>query len=310
MGLMRKALLWASTDPFLARRLPRMGFVRRAARRFMPGEEPEDALRESARLNREGAGTILTLLGENVGDDSEASAVADHYVTLLDRIEERELDTEVSIKPTQLGLDLGPEVARRNLTRIVERSARSGRMVWVDMESSPYVDRTLALFRAVRETHDNVGLCLQSYLRRTDDDLEALLPLRPAIRLVKGAYMEPPEVAYPDKREVDAAFLRLTGRLLHAASEGRVGRVAIGTHDPRMIGEARTRAHELTLAPEAWEVEMLFGIGLSDQDRLLRGDTRLRVLISYGSHWFPWYMRRLAERPANVWFVVRKMVGG
>lgn len=307
--MMRKALLWASRNPWLADRLPRYGFVRRAVRRFMPGETLDDALRAAREMEGEGAaGSLLTLLGENVETTEEAEAVRDHYLEVLDRGREAGLDLEVSVKLTQLGLDRSPDAARENVLKVVERAAAVGSMVWIDMEDSSYVDRTLKIFRAARERHDSVGICLQAYLRRTDDDLEALLPLKPAIRVVKGAYLEPPEVAYPEKREVDGAFLRITTRLLRAAAAGEVGRVAVGTHDPRMIREAQSRAHELGLGPAVWEIEMLYGIGTAEQRRLMHGRSPLRVLISYGDAWFPWYMRRLAERPANVWFVLKSLV--
>ena len=306
--MLRNALLWASKNPFLAQRLPTYGFVRRATRRFMPGETLEDALREARRLKGDGAPTTFTLLGENVTTPREADAVAEHYLEVLEAVRAHGLDTEVSVKPTQLGLDLGTDLARRRLERIV-RACNPGALVWVDMESSAYVDATLALFRSVREDHENVGLCLQAYLQRTQKDLEGLLPLRPAIRLVKGAYKEPPEVAFPRKADVDQNFIRLAGTMLKARAAGGAGRPVIGTHDPRMIGEANRMAHELGLPKDAYEIAMLYGIQTAEQERLVRTGHTLRVLVAYGSHWFPWYMRRLAERPANVWFVMKQLVG-
>ena len=306
--MLRTALLWASKNPFLANRLPTYGFVRRATSRFMPGETLDDALREAARLKEQGAPTTFTLLGENVTTPAEADAVADHYLAVLEAVRARGLDTEVSVKPTQLGLDLGPTEARRRLERIV-RACDPGSLVWVDIESSAYVDPTLELFRGVREDHENVGLCLQAYLYRTEKDLESLLPLRPAIRLVKGAYKEPPGIAFPKKSDVDRNFVRLAGTMLRARREGRGGRPVMGTHDPRMIAEAGRLAHELGLAKDAWEVAMLYGIKTAEQERLVRTGHSVRVLVAYGTHWFPWYMRRLAERPANVWFVVKQLVG-
>jgi len=305
--MLRNALLWASTNPFLAERLPRYGFVRRATRRFMPGETLEEALREADRLKAEGIPTTFTLLGENVTAPEEADLVVAHYLEVLEAVKAHGVDTEVSVKLTQLGMDLGVNGTRQRLERIV-RAADPGELVWVDMESSDYVDRTLEVFRAVREDHQNVGLCLQSYLRRTPQDLEDLLPLHPAIRLVKGAYKEPPTVAFPRKAEVDQSFIRLTGQLLRARREGRAGRPVIGTHDGRMINEANRMAHELGVDKDAYEIAMLYGIRTAEQERLVRTGHSVRVLISYGSHWFPWYVRRLAERPANVWFVVKQIV--
>ncbi|MGD8320487.1 MAG: proline dehydrogenase family protein [Gemmatimonadota bacterium] len=306
--MLRNALLWASTNPFLAQRLPRYRFVRKATRRFLPGETLDDALGAARLLGERSIATTFTILGENVATASDADAVVDEYLRVLETVRDRGLDAEVSVKLTQLGMDLGVEVARQRLERIV-RACDPGSLVFVDMESTDYVDATLDVFRAVREDHQNVGICLQSYLRRTEEDLASLLPLHPAIRLVKGAYKEPPSLAFPKKSEVDQSFIRLTSQLLRARKEGRAGRPVIGTHDPRMIGEANRMAHELGLPKDAYEIAMLYGIQTAEQERLVRSGYLVRVLVSFGSAWFPWYMRRLAERPANVWFVMKQMVG-
>lgn len=303
--MLRTALLWASTNPFLAERLPRYGFVRRAVRRFMPGEEPDDALREGARLGAEGVPTLVTCLGENVDSDEAATRVTDGYVAVAESIRAAGLDMELSIKLTHMGLDQGVGLAARNLQRL---AAATDGVVWVDMESSAYVDRTLDVWREARALHDNVGICLQAYLYRTERDFEELLPEQPHVRLVKGAYQEPPTIAMPKKSEVDEAYRRLAVRMIRERKAGRMGRPAIATHDGRLIAEAQRAAFETELAPDRWEVAMLYGIGEAEQQRLVRGGTPLRVLVSYGTHWFPWYMRRLAERPANVGFVLRQMV--
>lgn len=306
--MLRTALLWASRSPFLGQRLPRYRFVRRATRRFMPGEALSDALAAAASLKDRGIATTLTHLGENVDDDEEADRVLEHYVGVLGEVAAQGLDTEISVKLTQLGLDQDETATYHRLERLV-RACDPGALVWVDMEASEYVDVTLDIFRAVREDHQNVGICLQAYLRRTPADLEALLPLHPAIRLVKGAYREPPEVAFPRKAEVDQSFVALTGRLLRARRNGAAGRPVLGTHDERMLAEANRLAHELELDPGAYEFAMLYGIRTGEQERLARRGYTVRVLISYGESWFPWYMRRLAERPANVWFVARQIFG-
>jgi proline dehydrogenase len=282
--------------------------VRKATRRFLPGETLDDALGAARLLGERSIATTFTILGENVATASDADAVVDEYLRVLETVRDRGLDAEVSVKLTQLGMDLGVEVARQRLERIV-RACDPGSLVFVDMESTDYVDATLDVFRAVREDHQNVGICLQSYLRRTEEDLASLLPLHPAIRLVKGAYKEPPSLAFPKKSEVDQSFIRLTSQLLRARKEGRAGRPVIGTHDPRMIGEANRMAHELGLPKDAYEIAMLYGIQTAEQERLVRSGYLVRVLVSFGSAWFPWYMRRLAERPANVWFVMKQMVG-
>jgi proline dehydrogenase len=304
--MLRNALLWASTNPTLAQKLPRFRFVQKATRRFMPGEELTDALRECERLGERGITSTTTLLGENLRTLDEADGVVEHYLGALKEIASRGLGTVISVKPTQLGLDFGVEEARARLARLAEATESR---VWVDMESSEYVDRTLDIFRSVKTSHGNVGLCLQSYLRRTADDLQSLLPLDPDVRLVKGAYNEPASVAFPAKSDVDRSFVTLTQTLLRARLNGGTAKPVIGTHDPKMIGEANRIAFELGLDKDGYEFSMLFGIQRDEQDRLARQGYGMRVLVSYGSAWFPWYMRRLAERPANLWFVARQMLG-
>ncbi|MDA0328786.1 MAG: proline dehydrogenase family protein [Gemmatimonadetes bacterium] len=304
--MLRNTLLWASTNPLLAEKLPRYRFVKKATKRFMPGEELGDALVEAGALGQLGIATTTTLLGENLRSLDEADGVVSHYRGALKEIEARGLDTEISVKPTQLGLDFGLEEARSRLTQLASSTST---LVWVDMEGSGYVDRTLDLFRGVKRDHPNVGLCLQSYLFRTADDLESLLPLDPAIRLVKGAYNESEGVAFPKKADVDRNFVKLTQTLLRARLNGGEGRPVLGTHDPKVIGETNRIAYELGLAKDRYEFAMLFGIQRAEQERLARTGHTVRVLVSYGAAWFPWYMRRLAERPANLWFVAKQLVG-
>jgi len=316
--MMRTVFLWASENEWARRRLARLGFVRRAVSRFMPGEDLEDALTATAELNRAGLGTVLTLLGENVTKREDTAAVVGHYLAVIEAIHARTLDAEVSVKLTHLGLDLDASLAEANLVRIATRAAELGQDVAVDMEGSAYTQRTVDLYRQVRAAHANVGLCLQVYLRRTAADLESLAPLRPMIRLVKGAYAETPAIAFADKAEVDAEFRSLAQRLLRAAvpaagSADRAAhpadspRVVFGTHDRRLIDELARWASTEGIPPAAYEFHLLYGIGRDEQRRLRAAGHRVRVLISYGGAWFPWYMRRLAERPANVWFVVRSL---
>ncbi len=306
---MRSALLRISENRWCREALPRYGFVKRAVRRFMPGETLSDALAAAADLaNGPGIPALLTFLGENVADEAEARAVADHYALAATAVAAQGLNAELSVKPTHLGLDLGVDVAERNVRRVAEQAAGRDNWVWLDMEYSRYVDPTLDLYRRVRADWDNVGICLQSYLRRTPADLEALLPMGPAVRLVKGAYAEPPDVAYPRKAEVDQAFFDLATRML-AFDARRAGiRPGFATHDSALIRriEEWTRSHGV--GAEAYEYQMLYGISVNEQRRLARERRGIRVLISYGEHWFPWYVRRLAERPANVGFVLRSML--
>ena len=304
--MLRDALLWASTNPTLAQKLPRYRFVQKATKRFMPGEDRQDALNECATLGARGISSTITLLGENLTSLDEADAVVAHYLDSLRAIEEQGLRTVISIKPTQLGLDFGVDEATRRLTQLC---AATPTTVWIDMEGSAYVDQTLDIFRTVKRERSNVGLCIQAYLRRTAADLESLLPLDPDIRIVKGAYNEPESIAFPDKRDVDRSFVALAESLLRARRDGGSGTAVLATHDPRMISETNRLANELGVDREAYEFSMLFGIQRNEQDRLARAGYRMRVLVSYGSAWFPWYMRRLAERPANLWFVAKQMIG-
>ncbi len=301
---MKRALLWASTNRFMSERFPRYRFVRRAVRRFMPGEEMGDALREAAILLDAGIPTLVTELGENVDTAEAARVVVDEYLLLAGRVTARGLDTELSVKLTHLGLDQGVDVT---VDHVVEIAEAAPGIVWIDMESSAYVDATLEVFREARARAPNVGICLQAYLHRTEADYADLLPLSPAIRLVKGAYMEPPEVAMAEKREVDAAYARLASRMLQDRRHGRVDRPCLATHDARLIADARRVAGELGLDDGTWEVAMLYGIATGEQRRLADAGVTVRVLVSYGTHWWPWYVRRLAERPANLGFVVRQM---
>jgi proline dehydrogenase len=304
--MLRQALLWASTNPLLAERLPRFGFVRRATRRFMPGEHLDEAVEAAAELGKASIATTLTQLGENLRSEPEADAVLEHYRGLLSAIAAKGVDAEISVKPTQLGLDFGAASTR---DRIAALARATNSTLWIDMESSKYVDATLEIFRSLRTEHANVGVCLQAYLHRTAADLDALLPLDPSIRIVKGAYQEPPTVAIAKKGEVDRSFVQIASRLLRARAQGGKGRPVIATHDPRMIAEAGRLAVELGLAKGTYEYALLFGIARPEQQRLARNGHRVRVLISYGEAWFPWYMRRLAERPANLWFVAKQIVG-
>jgi proline dehydrogenase len=306
---MRRVLLAGSTNAWLRDRATRTAFVRRAVSRFMPGESVEDALRAAAELKPQGITTILTKLGENLTGVDEAEEVTRHYLDVIDRIAAAGLDAQISVKPTQLGLDLDRALCERNLDRLLERAGERNNFVWIDMESSPYVDPTLALYRRARAQTARVGIALQAYLYRTAHDVESLVPLGAAIRIVKGAYLEPPDVAFPRKADVDANYFTLCTRLL--APDARVpgALLHIATHDVPLADRLAAHIAERHVPLSAYEFAMLYGIQRGQQQRLAREGRRLRVLISYGEYWFPWYMRRLAERPANIWFVLRTVFG-
>lgn len=307
MGVMRNILLWGSRSQYLREVLPRYRFMQRAVSRFMPGEHLDSAIDAAKMLHAKGIATVLTSLGENITNESEARGVARHYLEVLDRVSTENLDCHVSVKPTQLGLDLGPELCYANLSSIVEPAVGMKNFVWIDMESSPYADATLDLYHRVRTQYPNVGICLQSYLHRTGNDLERLLPLSPAIRLVKGAYAEPRTMAFQKKSQVDENFLLLAQRLLQKRRHNEVW-PGFATHDRQLIRQIQKEAGAMGLLKDAYEFQMLYGIQREEQLRLVQEGYRVRVLISYGEYWFPWYMRRLAERPANVTFVVKNIL--
>jgi proline dehydrogenase len=303
--MFRTILLKASESRWLRQRGVRARFVRRAVARFMPGETFDDMLRAAADLRPQGIETVFTRLGENVGDLDEARAVADHYVDAIGRIEALRIRCEPSIKLTQLGLDIDRVRAADHARTIAARAEAAGSYVWVDMEQSHYVDVTLDLTEALQREFGCVGVCLQAYLRRTAADLDRMIEIGAGVRLVKGAYREPASVAFPDKRDVDASYLALSKVMLGALHHRAGARVVFGTHDGRLIADICAHARADGAAKGSYEFHMLYGIQRAEQARLVQDGEQVRVLIAYGSYWFPWYMRRLAERPANVWFVVK-----
>jgi proline dehydrogenase len=308
-GMMRGALLWASRNNGLRERAARYKFVRRSVSRFMPGEQIQDALAAARSLEDQGLGTVLTHLGENVSTEAEAESVTRHYIEALAQVRAAGLRSELSVKLTHLGLDLGHELCRSKVEKILQ-AAGNDSFVWIDMESSSYVDATLDVYRNLRRTYSNAGVCLQAYLYRTADDLASLLPMGPGIRLVKGAYLEPAKVAYPRKEDVDENYFALASRLLSKEARSAGLRAVIATHDLKLIHRVESLARSENLTGDDFQFQMLYGIQRAEQLRLAREGWRSGVLISYGTFWFPWYMRRLAERPANIGFVIRNMLRG
>jgi proline dehydrogenase len=309
MAIARKAFLAASRNKWLAERFMRRPFARRAVRKFMPGEELEDALNAAKTLAPSRIGTIVTRLGETLTGESQADAVRDHYLGAFDEIRRQGLPTVVSVKPTQLGLDHSMDACREHLDVLAQKAVQAGSQLWIDMEDSSYVDRTLTLYRELKTKYSPIGLAIQAYLRRTPQDINNLLDINPMIRLVKGAYLEPPHVAFPSKRDVDLQFASQGERLLEAAKDGRALPI-FGTHDMTIVRHLVGRAAAAKVSKQQFEVHMLYGIRSAEQHTLAAEGHVVRCLISYGSQWFPWYMRRLAERPANLWFVLRNVFGG
>jgi len=299
----RKLILTATHNRLVARVVRRYG-MRLGAGRFVAGETLDQAVAALRGLNAQGMRTNTTLLGEGVRDEATATAVVEEYMTVLDRIAREQLITNVALKLTHLGLDLGEEVAYRNVERLVVHAAGLGNFIRIDMEESTRVDATLRIYKRLRaEGHDNVGTVLQSYLYRTPDDLTDLLPLKPNLRLVKGAYLEPEAIAYPDKADVDRALVELTERMLR---EG--GFTAVATHDERIIEHAISFAAREGIAKDRFEFQMLYGIRTQLQRALVGRGFRVLVATPYGPEWYFYLMRRLAERPANVLFFAKNLI--
>ena len=306
MAFVRSLLLSASQNVWLREHAVKYPFVRRSVSRFMPGETLDAALEAARTLQQKSIGTVFTHLGENVADRTEARRVAEHYLEVLARVHELKLPAEVSVKLTQLGLDLSRDFCFENFERIIQQE-NGNSIVWVDMEASNYVDITLELYRRALKNFSNVGICLQAYLYRTKKDLADLLPLKPSIRLVKGAYKEPASIAFPKKSDVDENYFTLAEEMLRAKIAGQCPRAAFGTHDVPLIRRLSDYVRARGLPASDLEVQMLYGIQRAEQERLAREGSRSMVLVAYGSYWYPWFVRRLAERPANLWFMVRNV---
>ncbi len=302
---MRRALLAASENGWLRTHAPRSAAVRRGVSRFMPGEDIDAAVAAMAPLAPAGMNGIVTHLGENITDRAEADAVVRHYLMVLDRIRAVSLDIHVSVKLTQLGLDLDEGLCVANLETIVRRAAELGNTVAIDMEQTSYTGVTIDIYRRLKPGWANLGIALQAYLYRTRQDIESLLPVSPYVRLVKGAYKEPPDKAYPRKSDVDANYLDIATWVLGDTVRRTGTRFGFGTHDATLLRAIQSRAAAQGLQPRQVEFQMLYGIRTDEQQRLAREGHDVRVLVSYGEAWFAWYMRRLAERPANLWFALR-----
>ena len=308
MGIGRSLLLAAAKSDSLNRFATKSAVVRRATRAFMPGESMEDGLAAGARIAATGRRLLYTRLGEALTDIRDADAVRDHYLGLFDAIKARGLDAEVSVKPTQLGFDQSLETCRAHCIALAQKAEATGSALWLDMEDSTTVDRTLELYRAIRQVHRRAGLAVQAYLYRTPKDVEALLALNPTLRLVKGAYAEPASVAFPKKADTDRAYEAIAGQMLEAAARGSCLPI-LGTHDVPLLRRIVAKARALGVQPGKYEIHMLYGIRDREQQQLKAEGETVATLISYGEAWYRWYMRRLAERPANVGFVLKSMLG-
>jgi proline dehydrogenase len=300
---MRSFLLHLSENKRLAPLIMKNSVSRRVARRFVAGEGLDDAIDAAREVNRAGRSASLDLLGENVSDESGAGRAADGYLAIFDRIAREKLDANVSLKLTQLGLDLGEPLCQELLEKIVAHAAELGNFVRIDMEGSPYTQRTVEITKRVRAKHSNVGTVMQAYLYRAEQDVKDLLKVGCRMRLCKGAYKEPPDIAFPLKSDVDANYVKLMKLLLPSGIYH-----GIATHDPAMIQATKDFVRETKIGRDQFEFQMLYGIRTDLQAQIVREGYRLRVYIPYGTDWFPYFMRRLAERPANLVFFLRNLL--
>jgi proline dehydrogenase len=303
--LTKSAFLYLSQSERFKNFLTRFQSFNNVIHRFVAGEDLPDAVEAIRQLNRKNISASFDHLGESITSEAATREEVNEYVRVLDSIEENKLNSNVSVKLTQLGLDVGQEICYANTRRIVEAALRYNNFVRIDMEDSTKTDGTLEIFKRLRREFDNVGIVVQAYLYRTEKDIEDLLKIGARIRLCKGAYKEPASVAFPEKADVDANYIKLTGLLLSSGIYH-----GIATHDEKMIAAARAFAEERSISREKFEFQMLYGIRRDLQERLVREGYRMRVYVPYGRYWYPYFMRRLAERPANVWFVLRNALRG
>ncbi len=305
--LVRNFIFWLSTKRGLTDRIARRGMKHGFARRFVAGETLEEALTASRELGRQGRRVSLNHLGENVSTAEAARAARDSYVRMIRELNASGLAGNISIKLTQLGLDLDRSLCASLAGEIAAAAASLNRTIEMDMEGSAYTDWTLDIFEQIQEQHGNVGLAIQAYLYRSEKDIRRLAPLRPKIRLVKGAYREPKRIAIQKKSDVDASYTKLATLLLEGAVNG-IYLPAIATHDPAMLSHAQQEIRRLKLRREQYEFQMIYGIRRDLHQQIYDAGNALQVYVPFGTDWCPYFMRRLSERPANCWFVVRSLL--
>ena len=306
MSIGRNILLWVSKNDFLKNHATKWSFVQKAVKKFMPGETVDDAIEAAKKLLDKNIPVTFTRLGENINNLDEADEVVQHYLTVLEKIHQQKLDIEISLKLTQLGFDISYEKTLDNFKRIVGKSAEFGNIVWIDMEDSSYVDKTIQFYKDIKTEFKNVGICLQAYLYRTMNDLKNMIEINPWIRLVKGAYKESKDIAFPVKKDVDKNYFKLANMMLESVKNSDP-RMVFGTHDIQLIQRILKSGAQTGIDESKIEFQMLYGIKSGEQLKLANSKIKIRILISYGEYWYPWYVRRLAERPANVWFVVKNL---
>jgi proline dehydrogenase len=310
MSLLRTTLIALSHNRALQDLIVRVAISRRMARRFVAGETLQDALTAVLNLNDQGMVATLDHLGENVTTQAEAIAAADEYLLALEALNLAGANSNVSVKLTHMGLDLSEDFCYGNVNRIVRKAAELDNFVRVDMESSPYTERTLRIYRRLRGQFDNCGIAVQAYLHRSQADVEALIAEGIGhFRLCKGAYDEPAGIAYQERPAVTRALNALARTCLAPAGQARGAYAAVASHDQEVINFTRAYAYQYNVPPTAYEFQMLYGIRRELQADLVRRGHQVRIYVPYGTHWYPYFMRRLAERPANLLFFLRALIG-
>tara|TARA_Y100000588_G_scaffold59854_1_gene58802 strand:+ start:37 stop:954 length:918 start_codon:yes stop_codon:yes gene_type:complete len=305
MSLVRNILLWSSKNYWISHKLPKYKFVQKSVSRFMPGEKLDDALSKSYELENMGYGTIITYLGENSLSKALTLKTVNQYQDALERIDERSLKTVISVKLTQLGLDIDEKLCFDNLKQLLKEAELKNTFVWIDMEEYIYLELTLKIYKKLIQEHQNIGITLQSYLYRSEDDLKSLLEIAPYIRLVKGAYSEDSSVSMQNRNEIDGNYLKLANLMLEKKILKNGLIPSFATHDHHIIYSLINNINAAEIEKYHYEFNMLYGIRRDLQNEILKSGQNLKILISYGEEWFPWYVRRLAENPKNLFLLLK-----
>jgi len=308
MSLSKSLLLRLSRSAPLRDFIVGFSVARRMSRRFVAGETLEEAIEAIRSLNQRGILATIDHLGEDVTSQEEARQAVEEYLRALDGLAESGVDSGVSLKLTQMGLDIDQSFCQENVAQIVEKAKRHGIFVRIDIEGSPHTERTIQVYRALRQRYDNVGIAIQSYLYRSEDDVRQMIPQGLNVRLCKGAYDEPPDIAFPDKKDVDANLIKLMEMLLTEEARKAGCYPALATHDEKIINWCKEHVRKEGIGKEEFEFQMLYGIRPQLQEELADQGYRVRAYVPYGDSWYPYFMRRLAERPANLFFLLKNLL--
>ncbi len=305
MALLKNILLWTSKNDWMSQKLPKYKFVQNSLSRFMPGELLSDALEECKKLEYSEYGTIITYLGENVNLEEDTYQVVDHYRNALIAIDKTSLNTLISVKLTQLGLDFDKNLCMENLNQLLKLAKNYNSIIWIDMEEYCYLEQTLEIFKKISKNYHNIGITLQAYLHRTTQDLDELLSYATNLRLVKGAYNENSSVAIKNKDDIDTNYMNLSKKMLSKDILNNGFKPSFATHDDRIIDYIINEAERNLISSDTYEFNMLYGIRKKLQKEILESNQNIKILISYGEQWFPWYIRRIAENPKNLFLLLK-----